>query len=166
MKINKQFNDKLWEYADNDKEVYRELLLDILIIRFNIEGQSYNQDLVFHFDIKNMFEENRKTEEVVSTIQELFLTAPRGSRGNTAKCVTKLEWLKQTDNITDDEIVNATKEYIQECIELNRFAMLPQYFIHKAEDFSSKRKLEDSTLYEYIMRIRKKITNKNIDFYA
>lgn len=145
---------KLWKLALGDVDLYREYLLDLLLMYFDIDEDRPNERVLEDvFDEDSLFEETPdNVSKLVIQLQELFVTAPRGNRGVRGKIKDRLLWYLRETGETQDRIIKATQLYIDECIQTDTFALSPQNFVHKAERFGERR-LEDSILHEYVQRL-------------
>lgn len=165
--LNPSVKEGLWQIAEGDYDTYRNLLLNLLIIYFDINEEKEYSQLMEHFGhIPDPFSSKEEYDELTKYIQTEFPKAPNGSRGIRAKITERLIWFKRTTNESDERIKQAVDLYIEECINNNRFAMLPHGFIYKNEQFTRERKIEDSALYEYIQRLDEGETSITFDPFA
>lgn len=155
----------LWKLAQGDVDLYRLYLLDLLLEFFDIDEDKPYIDQIYSIGVpENIFSDEEQIT-IVKDIQDLFSTAPRGTRGVRGKIKERLLWFIRETGESQKRILEATKLYIQECNDNNTYALTPQNFIYKSE-YNRERKLEDSTLYEYVQRLDEDNSSTYLDLYA
>lgn len=92
-------------------------------------------------------------EDWIGEYRELFKMAPKGDIGNKAQCIERMIWFLRETKYSKEEALEATSNYITDCIRSNRYAMLPHHFIHKSPVGRAKKDLTNSALYEWCDRL-------------